>query len=385
VVLLSLVKVGEQVLATTSPRQRRVLRFEGRSVHGALVRLHVLSLVRRVPRHDHGGLLDRDAHVGKTSGLVHGLQNVFVVDSISDLFLFEVVRWLRNTDGSVSVRGRCISTPADDMALLATEALGVLSLALQDALVSNLLELLMELFDDLFSFSHDGHVAGVHIVLLEELLTGQVLLLECLDLLDLGEVFKFKLGDQLLELGDFTGRLLGLQLDDKIFKLLDSLDKPLRVQSNRVSIHLEVVVFNALSEAHEVLEFSLKFLELILNFLVLLLNVLIVVQQVLLFFVHDSHLLDQVLSRLPFVLLSLQPCQPLVGLQELSLILLHDQLVLLPRSLKLEIVPIDLLLQVKVLLKQLVPLPLTDCLPLLQLLRQPLRFEVLLRQIFKEI
>ena len=69
----------------------------------------------------------------------------------------------------------------------------LLFLALQNRLVSHLLELLMKLLNHLFPFSHDSDVALVHIVLEEEFFAGDVFLLQSFDLLQLRKVFKFKL------------------------------------------------------------------------------------------------------------------------------------------------------------------------------------------------
>ena len=99
-------------------------------------------------------------------------------------------------------------------------------------------------------------------------------------------------------------------------------------------------------EAEEVLELPLQLLILEMKLLELTLEILVVVHQVLLLFVDYSHLVYQVFSCGSLVLLVLQPCQSLVGFEQLSFVLMHYYMVLLPSLLQLHVVAIDLLLKV---------------------------------------
>jgi hypothetical protein len=109
------------------------------------------------------------------------------------------------------------------------------------------------------------------------------------------------------------------------------------------------------------------------------------VDKLLLLFIDDSHLVNQELSCCLLVVLILKPCQSLVGLKQLSLVVLHDSLVLLPRSLKLKVVAVQLVLEVEVFLQELVPLSLAYVFTLLQLLNKSPSLYVFLTQILKQI
>ena len=84
-------------------------------------------------------------------------------------------------------------------------------------------------------------------------------------------------------------------------------------------------------------------------------NVLIVEQERLLFFIYDPHLVNQIFSRCLFILLLHQAGHSLICFEQLSLILVDNLLVLFSLSLKLKVVGIDVFLEIKVLLKELVP------------------------------
>ena len=157
------------------------------------------------------------------------------------------------------------------------------------------------------------------------------------------------------------------------------------VLSNRVLINRKTVEVRVLSEAHEVLEITFQRLVFELDIWNLLLHGLVFLQEALFFFVYDSHLVNEVLSSCFLVITVLQPRKTLVGFQQFSLVLLHYELVLLPSFLKLHVMTVYLVLQIKVFLEKLVPLALTNALTLLQFFDESSASHVFLTQILQQV
>lgn len=117
------------------------------------------------------------------------------------------------------------------------------------------------------------------------------------------------------------------------------------IQSNWVCLHV-VFVKVVVSEANEVGHVPFELLVFVLDFCQILLQSLVLINQTLPLFIYDPHLVNQILSCTSLILLILQPCKPLVGLEQLSLVLLDNCLVLLPGSVQLQIVTVDFVLEV---------------------------------------
>ena len=176
--------------------------------------------------------------------------------------------------------------------------------------------------------------------------------------------------------------MLGLQLDHQVLELLDPLNESLGILSDCVSLSHGWVQLSSewrRREAHEVLELPLKLVVLELQLTELVGQVLVIKDQTLLLLIDNSHLVDKELGSGPLVLGLLDHGESLVGFKELPLVLMDNLLVLLSLPLQLKVMAVDLLLEVKVLLQELVPSSLTLSLSLLKLLNHSSLLDILLR------
>lgn len=114
-------------------------------------------------------------------------------------------------------------------------------------------------------------------------------------------------------------------------------------------------------------------------------HVLVLGDEGLLLFVDDADLVHEELGCRSLIILALLPSQSLVCLEEFPLRLVDYMLELLPVPLQLHLVTLCLLLEIKVLLQELVPPSLALALPLVHLFNYAPVFDVLRRQIFKQL
>lgn len=114
-------------------------------------------------------------------------------------------------------------------------------------------------------------------------------------------------------------------------------------------------------------------------------DVLVVEQEGLFLLVNHPHLVNQILGSSPLIFLLHQAGHSLIRLKELSLVLVDNLLVLFPLSLELKIVGVDVLLEIEVFLKKLVPSPRALGFPLLQLIDNSSVANVFLREVLQEL
>ena len=150
-------------------------------------------------------------------------------------------------------------------------------------------------------------------------------------------LFQFKLRIKKFQFNHFPNRLLSFKFMDKILKFLNSLR-----QSESISYHLILLGWHhrvdinlTVSKHQEISHVLLKSLVFKLDIYHLSLCVLVFNEDSLLFFVTDSHLLHQVLSSSPLVVLMLQPSKGSVCFKQFSFILMNDLLELFTLSLQL--------------------------------------------------
>jgi len=84
----------------------------------------------------------------------------------------------------------------------------IIALLIHDLGFSKSLDLVMQLLNDLFSFLHDGEIALMHFIGLEQVFHIDSLLDQDSNLLLIGVGIQFLLRDQLLQLNHFSSRLL---------------------------------------------------------------------------------------------------------------------------------------------------------------------------------
>ena len=188
----------------------------------------------------------------------------------------------------------------------------------------------MQLLNDLFSFLHDGEIALMHFISLEQVFHIYSLLDQDSNLLLIGVGIQLLLWDQLLQLNHFSSRLLWLQFDNQVFKFFNSLNKALSVLCDVFRIS---PIFLSWHEAHEIFHLTLHFFVFLLNFRNLLWDILIVKDKSLLLFISNPHLLNKVFSGCSLIIISLHPGHPLIWLKQLPFILVNDLLILLSLSL----------------------------------------------------
>lgn len=114
-------------------------------------------------------------------------------------------------------------------------------------------------------------------------------------------------------------------------------------------------------------------------------DVLVVEKEGLFFLVHHSHLVDQILGCRSLILLLHQAGHSLIRLKELSLVLVDYLLVLFPLSLELKVVSGDVLLEIEVFLKELVPSPRALSFPFLQFIDNSSVANIFLRKVLQEL
>lgn len=114
-------------------------------------------------------------------------------------------------------------------------------------------------------------------------------------------------------------------------------------------------------------------------------DVLVVEQEGLFLLVDHSHLVDQILGRRSLILLLHQARHSLIRLKELSLVLVDYLLVLFPLSLELKVMSVDVLLEIEVFLKELVPSSRALGFPFLQFIDNSSVSNIFLRKVLQEL